>query len=110
MASMQTAVTIAGLVAGGVCFVLYVAGALVDMRLRFLAARPNAAPALARTAVIEPRALSVEEAGRLIEALGRLTDSLSRASPALISLIGAILFFAIAAVSSGALRGATPAG
>ncbi len=102
MPAAQWAVTIAALGAGAICFGLYVYGTIVA-----IGARADAARSLPRSAdpAAAPRALGVEDVGRLADALSRLTDSLARASPALTALIGALVFFAIAAVSSGALRG-----
>ena len=101
MATAQLAVTIAALVAGTICFCLYVYGTILLTRARAAAVRsaPSADPAL------QSRGVSIDDIGRLADALARLTDSLSRASPALTSLIGALVFYAIAAVSSGALHG-----
>jgi hypothetical protein len=102
MAAAQLAVTLAALIAGTICFCLYVYGTVVGIRARAAALRV-APPAPAEPA-LQPRGVSIDEVGRLADALSKLTDSLSRASPALTSLIGALVFFAIAAVSSGALR------
>jgi len=47
---------------------------------------------------------TIDEFNRMIEALAKLTDSLSKAGPSLTSLIAAVLFLAIAAMSSGVFR------
>lgn len=104
MPTAQLAVTIAALIAGTICFLLYVYATIAGIRARAVALRPGA-PASGDRAGIQPLTVSVDDVSRLIEALGKLADSLSRASPALMSLVGALAFFAIAALSSGALRG-----
>jgi hypothetical protein len=105
MADAQITVTIASLAAGSVCFLLYIYESLVMVRGKAAVLRSDTI-AQSRTAVdVQARTVSIDEISRLIDAIGRLTDSLSRAGPSLTSLIGALLFFAIAAVSSGALRG-----
>ena len=96
-------VTIAALLAGSICFVLYVYATMALVRARTAVLKPGAPPAAA--AEFQNHAVNVEEISKLAEAIAKLTDSLSRASPSLTSLIGALMFFAIAAVSSGALRG-----
>jgi hypothetical protein len=106
----HSVVTWAALVMGGLCFLLYVisAGAAIF-------ARPKADALVAEArdaAALQPKGIGAADLTKLIEAAGKLTDSLSKASPTLVSLIGAILFMAIAAVSDGALRAppAAPSG
>ena len=98
-------VTIAALLAGSICFFLYVYTTVASVRARAAALKPGAATPPVAAAEFQNHAVNVEEIGKLAEAIAKLTDSLSRASPSLTSLIGALIFFAIAAVSSGALRG-----
>jgi hypothetical protein len=104
MSIAQLIVTIASLVAGTVCFALYVYGTIAIIRARAIALRPGPVNPSDAGSGIQPRVVSVDEIGRLADAISRLTDSLSRASPSLTSLIGSLVFFAVAAVSSGALR------
>ena len=103
MVTAQLAVTIAALAAGIVCFLLYIYATIATVRARAAALKSGT---LARSddTGVQPRTISVDDLSKLVEALGMLADSLSRASPALTSLIGALLFFGIAALSSGALR------
>ncbi len=104
MHNLPIAVTFASLVAGGVCFLLYIAEAIVSLIAKRRVLSIDQPPA-ARTASAAPHGVSVDEISRLVDALGKLTESLSQAGPSLTSLVGAILFFAIAAISSGALHG-----
>ena len=104
MAAAQLAVTIAALAAGIVCFLLYIYATIAAVRARAAALRSGTLTPSDDTGM-QPRTISVDDLSRLVEALGKLADSLSRANPALTSLIGALLFFGIAALSSGALRG-----
>jgi len=106
MLNLPITVTIASLIAGSICFLLYVAEAIVSLVAKRNILSNDQTPQAARAAVATPHTVSIDEISRLVDALGRLTDSLSRAGPSLTSLIGAILFFMIAAVSSGALQGA----
>ena len=103
MATAQLAVTIAALAAGIVCFLLYIYATIAAVRAR-TAALQSGTLAPSDDTGMQPRTISVDDLSKLVEALGMLADSLSRASPALTSLIGALLFFGIAALSSGALR------
>jgi len=103
---MQNTVAGAALLLGLICFGLYVWEAIAVIRAKPTTV-PSAVDAKAQRLVADP-ALSVDELSQLLEAASKLTDSLSKAGPALTSLIGAILFFAIAAISSGALHGSPP--
>ena len=98
----QIAVTASALVAGIICFVMYVYATVVAIRARAEAVRSGLAPA--SDGGVQPRTVSVDDMSKLVSALSRLADSLSQASPAVTSLIGSLVFFAIAAVGSGALR------
>ena len=108
---MEWYVTLTALIAGTVCFLIYTASAIAT-----LCAKPQqAASDLASTAksmatAAQPKA-TVEDYSKLLDAASKLTDSLSKAGPALVSLVGAILFLLIAAVSSGAFKNSVgPAG
>ena len=93
----QVIVTYVSLVAGVVCLSIYVravwnpkitsASAVTDQAHAFLAG-----------------GVSIDQFNTLIGAIAKLTDSLTKAGPALTSLIGAIFFFAIAAIGSGVLH------
>ena|SRR5215469_1393204 len=66
----------------------------------------------ANNAVVKARALAaptIDDLTKLIDSLSKLTDSLSKAGPSLTSLIAAVLFLGVAALSSGAFRSSTPA-
>ena len=98
-----TAVTICSLLAGAICLGLYVAEVVVSLR-----ARPvEPARELTRNAAVKAAApaVDIEMVTKLIDAMSGLTNALAKAGPALTSLIGAVLFFAIAAASSGAFHG-----
>lgn len=105
-------VTIICLIAGGLCFGLYAIEAMMA-----LFAPPNASVAgalketqdKARALLAQGATTGVDDITKLLDALSKATDSLAKAGPALTSLVGAILFLAIAALSSGALRGSPPA-
>ncbi|MGH7023275.1 MAG: hypothetical protein ACREEB_06745 [Caulobacteraceae bacterium] len=104
-----TLVTWACLIAGAICFVLYVAEAIVTIATKpaAAAAADTATPHLkAHAAAVMAKAdFSVDDLTKVLDSTSKLTDSLAKAGPALTSLVGAILFFAIAALSSGALHG-----
>lgn len=103
MPAAQLAVTIAALIAGTICFLLYVYATMAAIRAR-AATLQTGLVASSNKAGRQPRFIGVDEVSSLAEALSKLADSLSRASPALTSLIGALAFFALAAVGSGALH------
>lgn len=96
-------VILVSLVAGSICFVFYCWTVAATLSLK---ATAGAAAGEAK-AVLNPdaKSISIDDFTKLIEAMGKLTDSLSKASPSLVSLIGAILMFAIAAAASGAFVG-----
>ena len=101
-------VTYASLLAGALCFLLYLAFSAVALFASHAAAPAKSFHADAK-ALIKAQGVSVGEFTDLLKALAQVSDSLSKAAPSLVGLIGAILFFTIAAVSSGALHGAPPA-
>ncbi len=103
MAGASLIVTICALAAGVICLILYVIEAVVVIRNKARAGS-SAANGIDGRLAAASHAIDVDEVARLIDAIGRLADSLSRAEPSLTSLIGAVLFFAIAAISSGALH------
>ena len=96
-------VTLCSLFAGIICFLIYVASAIKTM-----SAKPHEVAAdlvtANRAVAAAPPGVTAADYTKLLEAASKLTDSLSKAGPTLISLIGAILFFLIATVSSGALK------
>jgi hypothetical protein len=102
-------VTICALIAGGICFVFYIVSASVTLRAKPHQAASDLVNATKSVANSPQPKATAEEYSKLLEAASKLTDSLSKAGPTLVSLIGAILFFLIAAVSSGALKNAPPA-
>ncbi len=104
---MDWYVTFVALAAGSICFLIYVASAVLTM-----IGKPHQAATemVAKAkAMPPPGGASAADYTKLLEAAAKLTDSLSKAGPTLVSLIGAILFVLIAAVSSGALKNAPPA-
>lgn len=96
-------VTLCSLAAGTTCFLIYVASAIMAMRGK---QHEVAAELLTanRAVAAAPPGVTAADYTKLLEAASKLTDSLSKAGPTLISLIGAILFFLVAALSSGALK------
>ncbi len=98
-------VTWAALVAGSLCFALYLAASIAALMTKQAAMK---AADLHQRAIVSGKSvgLTIDELTKLLGAVSKLTDSLAKAGPALTSLIGSILFFAIAALSSGALRSA----
>ncbi len=98
-----TVVTWGSIVCGGACFLLY--GFLSVAAVVSKPAPVRSANTRTMGLLADPAA-SVEDVTKLIEALSKLTDSLAKAGPALTSLVGALLFFLIAALNSGAFRGA----
>lgn len=107
MQHSQEAVTYWSLICGGICFALYVLASITALLARpakEAATLSNQAKSLAAAPGV-----SVDELTKLIEAVAKLTDSLSKAGPTLTSLIGALVFFAIASISSGALHSPPPA-
>jgi hypothetical protein len=104
----ETVVTWAGIIAGSVCFVLYVVQSIIVIRAKPAQTARGIVGAKVSLLAADPAGVSVDELTKLLQAAASLTDSLSKAGPALTSLIGAILFFAVAAIGSGALHGAPP--
>jgi hypothetical protein len=100
--TLRDIVTIAALVLSGLSFALYVAEAVQAMRDKTAASIKNAA---AKASLALGDVPTVADLTRLLDAISRATDSLAKAGPSLTSLIASVLFLAIAAVSSGALRG-----
>jgi hypothetical protein len=101
----ETLVTTACVVAGSACFFLYVFEAIVTIRAKPAHAKAEVGKQTALFAA-KMSAVSIGDVTKLFDSGSKLADSLAKAGPAVTSLIGAILFFAIAAVSSGALRAA----
>jgi len=99
----DTLVTWACVIAGGLCFLMYLVATAVAIPIRPMVAKAHVA-SHAKLLMAAPE-ISVDDVTKLMDAGSKLTDSLSKAGPAATSLVGAILFFAIAAFSSGALHG-----
>lgn len=99
----------AALGAGTICFLIYVLEAVAALRVKPAASEAAGAVTTQAKGMAGPNPVSIDELTKLIEAMSKLTDSLAKAGPSLTSLIGAILFFAIAAVASGAITGSPPA-
>lgn len=101
---MQDIVTVAALVMGGLCFALFL--------WLSLTAQSAAQSQSARQMAVKANALApvtVGELTDLIKALTGFTDSLAKAGPSLTTLVGSILFLAIAAIASGAISSKTAA-
>lgn len=98
--SDHSVVTIVALILGVLCFLLYAANVIAA-----LTANPAGKVGAVVSAPDGPltKSLGAADIAKLIEAVSKLTDSLGKASPALVSLAGAVLFLAIAAISDGAL-------
>lgn len=107
MEHAQLCVAYSALVIGTLCFVVYAVDAMgsVWAKLKSAGASQQAANSVPREALQDgQRGLSITDFSGLVEALAKLSDSLAKAGPAVTSLIGAVLFYAIAAVASGALH------
>jgi hypothetical protein len=104
----ESVVTWAGIAAGSVCFVLYVVQSILVMLAKPTQTAKGIVGAKVSLLAADPAGVSVDELTKLLQAAASLTDSLAKAGPALTSLIGAILFFTVAAIGSGALHGAPP--
>lgn len=102
---MSTAdiVTYGSLAAGVICFGLYVWEAVIAITTKPPA--PDVGTAQQLKTLVADNVATVKDVSDLAGNLAKLTDSLSKAGPALTSLIGAILFFAIAAIGSGVVHG-----
>lgn len=99
--SAQDWVTTLSLTAGVICFLLFVWDAFTTVRSK-MAAPPPAAVKKG----ISAQGLTTDQLTKLFESAGKMAESFSKAGPGLASLVGSILFFAIAAFSSGALQDA----
>jgi hypothetical protein len=97
--SAQDWVTTLALVAGVICFLLFVWDAFTTIRSK--AAAP---PQAAVRPGISAQGVTTDQVTKLFEAAGKMAESFGKAGPALASLVGAILFFAIAAATSGAFQ------
>ena len=85
------------------------AGSVAALRCASQVRSTSTAAVTGAKGAIDGGKATVQDYSKLLEAASTLTDSLGKAGPTLVSLIGAILFVAIAAVSAGALK-QTPAG
>jgi hypothetical protein len=102
-------VTFCSLFAGVVCFLLFAANGVMALFGKSATSAEQVVTQAKAMAPANAKAISVDDFTKLLDAMSKLTDSLAKAGPSLTALIGAILFFAIAAVSSGALKSAPPA-
>lgn len=103
MEQAQICVTYSALVVGTLCFLIFTYDAVRATRQKYLTS--NVAKAAAATSA-EATAASPESISALSEltkGLAALAESLAKAGPSVTSIIGAVLFYAIAAVGSGAL-------
>ncbi len=100
-------VTYASLLAGTLCFLLYLAFSVLGL----VGGHPAPEKSFHAEAkhLIKSQAVDIGQFTDILKALAQLSDSLSKAAPSLVALIGAILFFTIAAISSGALHSVPPA-
>ena len=96
-------VSVLSLVAGSLCL-----GLFIWTVVSAIPREGKAIAAAAKTVVSDPKAVALPEFTALVEALTKLTDALGKASPTVVSLVGAIAFYAIAAVASGALAAPPP--
>lgn len=103
---------------GTVSFVLYFIDAWISLRTKpkAIEASGDAAKAAAAAADAQPAGGPVAEGvpnladlSALTDSLAKLAEALQKAGPALTSLIGAVLFYAIAAIAGGALQSAPEA-
>lgn len=102
-------VTYVALVLGIVSFMLYLWDSLSVINNRPVDEARRATEAAAKVAGGERQAAAAavptaDDITKLLEAIAKVTDSLAKAGPGLTSFIAAVLFLAIATVSSGALR------
>lgn len=102
MTAWQATVTQTALVVGCICFAIYVFECLVAVFRK----TPEEAKQIAVAArnVVPNAAVTGADFAKILEAVAKIGETLTKAGPALTSLIGAVLFFAIAMVSSGSLR------
>lgn len=96
-------VTYLALLAGCICLALYVWEAWAAISAK--PASPDIASSDQLKSLVADNPATVKDLSDLAANLAKLTDSLAKAGPALTSLIGSVLFFAIAAIGSGALHG-----
>ncbi len=100
----QDSVAYASLVAGIICFLMYVT--LTALAALKTPVTPEKSFHAETKSLIASKAVSVGEVTDLLKALAQVSDSLSKATPSLVALIGSILFLLIASIASGALHGA----
>lgn len=92
------------LIAGGVCVLLYIIDFAVTVLAKRRAVKAGADAADDVASLNNKSILGVADLGALVEALAKLAEGLSKVGPGVTSMIGAVLFFAIAAVGAGALQ------
>jgi hypothetical protein len=101
--SMAEIVAWVAIIAAVACFFVYFTEALAARK-----ARANPVVTTPPDQVPGAKTATVADYTKLIEAIAKLSDSLAKSGPALISLIGAVLFLSIAAVASGVLQSPPP--
>jgi hypothetical protein len=111
MIEPRNLVTFLALLAGSICLVIYIVEIWLAEKIKAAAttAAATTEPANKTFGPIGPATVSLPDFTNLIEAMAKLTDSLSKVGPSVTSLIGAILFYGIAAICSGALYSPVPA-
>lgn len=97
--SMAEIVAWVAMAAAIACFCIYFIEAIAARK-----ARANPVVNTPPDQVPGAKIANVADYTKLVEAIAKLSDSLAKSGPALVSLIGAILFLSIAAVASGVLQ------
>ncbi len=91
---MLTYVSVLSCVFGTLCLLVYLYLVLTTAK------RPSPQPQGDRADSVRPQG-AVADMAKLVEALAKLADSLQRAGPMIASLIGAIFFLLLAALTAG---------
>jgi hypothetical protein len=107
MQQAQLCVTYSALIVGTLCFLVFLYSTYRSAKTQKVVEASAAVVAANKTLIPVNKSASVSDVSSLVEALTKLTDSLAKAGPSLTSLIGAVLFYTIAAIGSGALTDAT---
>ena len=106
MAQAQLCVTYSALTLGTICFAIYAIDAWRSVQSRKAAEASSAVVAANKNLLPTSKGASLADLGSLVEAMAKLSDSLAKAGPSLTSLVGAVLFYSVAAIASGALTSA----
>jgi len=108
MEQARLCIAYTALVVGTICFLVYIVDAAITlaMKPKALRASGEAANIVARAKPDPNARAAVTDLTGLAEALAKLADALAKAGPTLTSLIGAVLFYAIAAIASGSVQSA----